>query len=311
MLRDKLEGERFLVTGASGFLGSSVCRQLSNEGLEVHGVSRTKPRMDNAGQWKWWQGDLADSGVAKNLVTAVRPHVIIHLAGDALGSRELRLVDSMLRGHVLSTVNLLTVATEIGCRRIVVSGSLEEPNSNDSASIPSSPYAAAKWASSAYARMFHALYGLPVVILRVFMVYGPAPRDQRKLIPYVILSLLQGERPQLAGGEREIDWVYLDDVVSAFKAACIASDIEGQTIDVGSGQLVRIRTVVQHLADIIDPRIVPVFGALPERQFEQVRVADTKKAQALMGWTAATPLEKGLQATVEWFEQQTAAGIPK
>ena len=70
----------------------------------------------------------------------------------------------------------------MGCRRIVLVGSLTEPEPGDTDAAPGSPYAAAKWASSAYGRMFHALYRAPVVIIRPFMTYGPR-QDRRKLIP--------------------------------------------------------------------------------------------------------------------------------
>jgi nucleoside-diphosphate-sugar epimerase len=73
-----------------------------------------------------------------------------------------------------STLNLLAAVDELGCGRVVLTGSLTEPRSSGDEVVPSSPYAAAKWASTAYARMFHALYGTPVVIVRPFMAYGRA-----------------------------------------------------------------------------------------------------------------------------------------
>ncbi len=87
-------------------------------------------------------------------------------------SRALDWVVPTVKNNLLSTVNLLAAAAETGCHRFVVAGSMEEPT-DPLAAIPNSPYAAAKSASTAYARMFHALYDLPVVVLRLFMVYGP------------------------------------------------------------------------------------------------------------------------------------------
>ena len=83
---------------------------------------------------------------------------------------------------------------------------------------PHSPYAAAKWAASGYGRMFHELYGAPVVILRPFMTYGPGQAPS-KLIPAVTLSLLRGERPKLSSGKARADWVYIGDVIEGFIAA--------------------------------------------------------------------------------------------
>jgi nucleoside-diphosphate-sugar epimerase len=152
--------------------------------------------------------------------------------------------------------------------------------------------------------MFHALYQLPVVILRVFMVYGPGQQDLRKLIPYVILSLLQGEAPKLSSGQRQIDWIYVEDVVAAFFAAAQVANIEGSTIDVGSGTLVSIETIVEQLVQLINPQVRPLFGALVDRPLEQVKVANVVKAYAMMKWQPVTSLEVGLQRAVDWYAQR-------
>ncbi len=120
--------------------------------------------------------------------------------------------------------------TEIGCHRIVLAGSLEEPDLDQGSGPPSSPYAAAKWASNAYARMFHDLYQTPVVTAKLFMVYGPE-QNPRFLIPHVISSLLEGVAPKVSSGNRSVDWIYVDDVVSGLLAMADAPDIEGGTID--------------------------------------------------------------------------------
>jgi nucleoside-diphosphate-sugar epimerase len=91
-----------------------------------------------------------------------------------------------------------------------------------------SPYAAAKFAASAYGRMFHALYHTPVTILRLFMVYGPGQQDLRKLVPYVTLALLKGEMPRVSSGVREVDRIYVDDVAAGYLAAATATGVEGE-----------------------------------------------------------------------------------
>src|SRR5262245_19970534 len=238
--------QRILVTGASGFIGTHLCHYLHKNGAQVHAVSRTR-HDDKTNGLHWWQADLAEISIVRDLFIAIQPEIIFHLASHVAGARESNMILPTFRSNLMSTVNLLTVASEIGCHRIVLTGSMEEPGVKNPESIPCSPYAAAKWASRAYARMFHALYQLPVVILRVFMVYGPGQQDLRKLIPYVILSLLQRESPKLSSGQRQIDWIYVEDVVAAFLAAAQAANIEGSTIDVGSGTLVSIKTIVEQL----------------------------------------------------------------
>jgi nucleoside-diphosphate-sugar epimerase len=234
----------------------------------------------------------------------VKPEVIFHLAGHAAGARNLELVLPTFQSNLVTTVNVLTVATEIGCHRIVLASSMEEPE--HPTDVPSSPYAASKWASSAYGRMFHALYQAPVVVARVFITYGPGEKPT-KLIHYVIRSLLQREAPKLSSGQRQVDWIYIDDVVDGLLAAAHVPAVEGCTIDVGSGNLVSIRSIVEHLVRLIDPQIEPLFGTLAERPFEQVRMADTARSYAIMGWKPATSLEEGLERTVDWYRRQLKA----
>ena len=305
-LSSRFFGQKILITGANGFIGSHLYYRLYRDGAEVHALSRTKHSSDSNGLY-WWQVDLAETEAIRELVRTIKPEVIFHLASHNVGARDLDLVMPTFRSNLMSTVNLFTALSEIGCHRVVLAGSMEEPELGDTQAIPGSPYAAAKWASSVYARMFHALYQLPVVILRIFMVYGPAEWHLRKIVPYVILSLLRGEAPQLTSGERQVDWVYVEDVVEGLLAAARVPNIEGHTIDIGSGKLVSIRTMVEHLVHLINPQIKPLFGALPGRPLEQIRVASTANSAALMGWEPVTSLEEGLKNTVDWYAQRLRA----
>src|SRR5262245_53017634 len=252
-------GQTELLRGASGFIGTHLCRRLEQEGFEVHAVSR-RPHPPLVRSVRWWQADAEDSSAVQRLLSAVRPDSVFHLSSYVTGARELEVVAPTLRSNLLSTVNLLIAATEAGCRRVVLAGSLEEPDENGE-TVPCSPYAASKWASTSYGRMFHQLYGTPVVVARVFMVYGPGLQDHRRLIPYVISSLLRNEAPLLSSGQRLVDWIYVDDVVDALLAAAQSHTVEGCVVDVGSGDLVSIRAIVEQIATILGSSIEPGFGS--------------------------------------------------
>jgi nucleoside-diphosphate-sugar epimerase len=157
--------------------------------------------------------------------------------------------------------------------------------------------------------MFHALYKTPVAILRLFMVYGPGQQDLRKLVPYVTLSLLKGQTPELSSGTRKVDWIYVEDVAAGYLAAAAAEGVEGSTIDLGSGRLDTVRTVVEELAGLIDSRIQPSFGSIPERALEQTRMADVERSFHLLGWRAQVSLRDGLARTAEWYREQLQRGV--
>jgi UDP-glucose 4-epimerase len=301
--RPGLEGHRILVTGANGFIGSHLCDRLCQKGAEVHAVCRTEYPMER-GLLHWYKADLADLSAARKVVRLAQPEVIFHLASHVKGAPDIEHILPTFQSNLQSTVNLLSIAAESGCRRIVLTGSLAEPEAENGETFPSAPYAAAKWASTGYGRMFHALYKLPVIIARVFMVYGPGQKDLTKLIPYVTLSLLRGEIPKITSGNRLVDWIYVSDVVDGFLALADTPGSDGATIDLGSGTLVSIREIVHELAVLIHGEARAEFGALPDRPMEPTRLARTSETFDRIGWKPQIAFREGLRRTVEWYRGQ-------
>lgn len=289
--------QRVLVTGASGFIGGRLCERLVMDGIEVHGVSR---QARSGGGVHWLQADLSSAAETRSVFDTVAPDVVFHLAGRPSASRGLDLVVPTLQQNLVAAVNVMVAAAEVGAGRVVLAGSLEADDASESGYVSSSPYALSKEASSAYARMLHSLHGLPIVTARIFMVYGPGQTESEKLIPYLITSLLRGESPKLGSGERPVDWVYVDDVVDALVAIGHAPGLDGETIDVGSGELVTIRALVERVVAILGTDTAPAFGELPERRRETVCVADVVQTRKATGWQARTSLNDGLRTTIEW-----------
>jgi len=238
---------------------------------------------------------------------ATRPDFVFHLASHVAGARELNKVLPTFYDNLASTVHLLTCATETGCRRVVVANSSEEPVTIDATTIPCSPYAAAKWSGSAYGRMFHELFKTPVVMPRIFMTYGPDQKDEQKLVPYVICSMLQGEPPKVSNGTRLADWIFVEDVVEGLLLAAATPGIEGAGFDIGSGHLVSVRQIVDQIVEVLQTGVRPRFGAMPDRPLEQQRPADTKFAKEHLLWEPQMPLRQGLEATIAWYRERKSA----
>lgn len=292
---------RILVTGATGFIGRLLTRRLVAAGAAVHGTSRqSQPETPGV---VWHAVDLAQADAAGRLVRRVAPDAILHLASFVAGARELAAVLPAFQANLASTVYLLAAAEEHGVSRFVQAGSLEEPAADEPLPVPSSPYAAAKAGAASYLRMFHALYGTPVVHARIFMVYGPGQLDLKKLIPYVILARLRGEEVRLSSGTRPVDWVFVDDVVEGLLRLVLSEGVEGQTVDLGTGQLHTVRDVVEKLYQQLSPGESPIFGGLEDRAMEQVRQARVDATEALLGWRPTTSLDDGLAATIDYYRQ--------
>jgi len=300
----KLAGGCALVTGASGFIGGHLCTALSNAGCRVHGVTRGEPRASTP-SLDWYQRDLTDARAVAELVAQVRPDFVFHLASHVMGAPDIAHVLPTFHGNLQSTVNLLTACAAASCERVVLMGSLVEPDDRDGERVPSSPYAASKWASSDYGRMFHRLYGLPVAIARVFMVYGPAQPDGSKLVPNTIGKFRRGEAVTIGNGERLIDWVYVDDVVSGLLAMAEATGIDGDSVDLGSGSLIATRDLALLLKSLMGPNLELSFGRISDRPHEPVRKANVAASFEKIGWRPRIELAEGLRRTIEWYADKT------
>jgi nucleoside-diphosphate-sugar epimerase len=298
---------RVLITGAAGFIGYHLATRLAEAGHRVHGVLRPGGRGTGPAHVEPHLVDLTDAESVLRLVRAVRPEWVIHLGGRVTGDRQLDHADSLVLENLAQTVHVVTALAREGCQRLVIAGSMEEPGAGEPAiATPSSPYAAAKWAGSAVARMYHALYGVPVVIARLSMVYGPGQRDTTKLVPFVITSLLRGESPPLSSGARAVDWIHIADVARGLEAVAASPGLEGLTVELGSGRLLTIREVVERIFGLMGVAVAPRWGALPDRPLERAVMADVEGATRLTGWTPRVMLEEGLVDTIAWYRRAHA-----
>jgi UDP-glucose 4-epimerase len=290
---------KVLITGASGFIGVHLVERLASAGTRLHLVSRNPPPGGLPGCW--YQQDLSDPLGTEALLRRIEPELIFHLTSESRGGVELDNVLPTFRNDLACAVNCLVAATRVRCRRTIIIGSLEEPVGQSfvsAARAPLTPYAIAKYATHAYADLFQAAYGLPLVMVILFMTYGPRQKPF-KVIPYTILTLLGGGQPRLSSGKRLVDWIYIDDVIDSFVAAGVAPDVDGKTFEVGSSELVSIGSVAKLIASLIPGSKEILFGAEPDRGHD--RVSNIALAAQYLGWRPRTPLRQGLEATIDWY----------
>lgn len=302
-----LSGSTVLVTGATGFIGTRLVAALRQHGCDLHCVSRSRPARTGDGII-WWRLDMTHTRRVASVIRRIQPDYVFHLAGSVHGRREIDHVVSMLRANCVATVNLLTALASTNCRRIVVAGSMEEAELNETVQSPGSPYAAAKTAARCYLRLFADLYGCPVVHARIHMVYGPGQVDLRKVIPYAILAFLNDETPHFGSGRRSVDWIYVDDVVDALITLADTSAAEGRSVDVGAGETATLREVVEELAELTGSQAVPQFESALDRPMETTTVADIESTRSLTGWRQTVPLRDGLARTVAWYRDTDVTG---
>lgn len=313
-----LGGQRVLVTGASGFIGSHVVRRLVAEGAEVHaltsGVSSVYPPrlMDVRRDIRLHEANLMDRSAMDSLVRASRPQLVLHLGAYTHVGKSWQRIDECIQVNVQGTVNLLLALEATGYERFVYTGTSEiygdvpVPFHEDSPVNPISPYSVAKYAGERYCRMFFHGYGWPVVMVRPFNAYGPWQSPDR-VIPEIIGRALRGEPLRMTQGTQTREFNYVEDLADGFVRLATAPGIEGELFNLGCGQEVSMRDLATMVLRLMGDPVAPQFGALPERPTEIRRmVSDSTKALSTLGWKPSVLLEEGLSRTIAWYEQELA-----
>lgn len=298
---------RILVTGASGFIGERLAAKLNDSGIKAYCISREE-KSSASELIEWIKCDLSNYEETKKVFDRIKPDYVFHLASYVTGSRDIKAVASTFQSNLASAVNLLILTQEYSCKKIVLAGSLEDSLTGDKI-IPQSPYAAAKFSAAAYANMFYHLYKTPVVIAKLFMVYGPGQKDMTKLIPFVIESLLKGNPPKMSSGKRLVDWIYVDDVVDGLLKIAVSDGLEGETIDLGTGEFVSIRDLVQKLSDLMQNEKELLFGALPDRPMEKEIAAKIEETRQKLNWEPLVKIEEGLKLTIDYYKKSFFAEV--
>jgi UDP-glucose 4-epimerase len=297
---------RVLVTGGSGFIGSNLVDALLADGAEVTVVDDLSTgRRENlegaiAAGARLHVADLTDRVAMVKVFESSRPDVVMHLGAQIDVRRSVDDPPFDARINVVGTAGLLETSRRSGARRFVFAstgGALYGaattiPTPEDAPIEPMSPYGAGKAAAEGYLRLYHRLYGLSTLALRFGNVYGPRqdPHGEAGVIAIFCGAAAEG-RPVTAFGDgtQTRDYVYVGDVVDAFRAAAAAA-VTG-ALNVGTGRETSVLEIAQALG-------VEVEHA-PARLGELDRSClDVTAAARALDWRARVDLREGLRRTL-------------
>lgn len=302
---------RCLVTGASGFLGSHLVRQLLVQGHEVIALLRESSQSPRVSDWidqvKVVRGSFEDVPVISEKLARDSFDVCFHLAWFGV-TAEYRNDPSQIASNVAGSLQLWKLARESGCRHWVGLGSQAEYGPTDAVlhedmvPRPVTAYGVAKLASGMLTGKMSEMAGMLHTWVRLLAVYGPGD-DPKHLIPTVIETLLAGDRPALTSGEQRWDYLY---VLDAARALCRIAETEAAgTMNLACGETVVLRDLVTRIRDMVDPRLPIGFGEIPYRPDQVMHLeADISRLRSATGWKPQTSLEEGLRRTVEWFRNE-------
>ncbi len=295
--------DRILVTGGAGFLGAPTVL-LASAAAEVHAAGRA-PRTPLPAGVRFHPCDLLAAGAAAALVEAVRPTHLIHLAwrvtpGAVWAAPEnAQWVDASKR--------LLLAFARCGGRRAVLAGTCAEYDwgvggtcrESATPTRPHTTYGRCKLHLSEWALALGRARGVAVAWARLFFLYGPGEHPAR-LVPSVARALLAGEPAECTAGTQERDFLHSDDAAAAL-VALARGRITG-VVNVGSGEAVPVRTVVERVAALCGRPDLVRFGARPLAADEPPRLsADVSRIRDELGWRPTVDLDTGLTRVVDWW----------
>ena len=299
----------FLITGAAGFLGSSLANQLAREGHQVRGLDdlSTGDPKSLSPDVHFTRGDVSDRPKLWTLLQEV--DVVYHLAARVSVPESVLYPRDYNNVNVGGTVALMEAMRDVGVRRVVLAssgavyGDLADQQLTESLTpAPRSPYAVSKLSAEYYVRTIGGLWGIETVSLRIFNAYGPGqhlPASHPPVVPHYLRQALRGGTLVAHGdGSQTRDYVYVDDVVSALVAAATAPNVNGLVINVGSGTETSIKDLINHVLDTTGNKAEVIYNAKTSGGVSRMR-ADLTLANQKLNYRPSLSLADGLRLTLK------------
>jgi len=303
-----VSGTRIVVTGGTGFVGANLVRAMLADGASVCVLSRPGSDrwrlQDVLDEVRVIDVDVRDAAGVTQAMREARPERVFHLAshGNSSWETDAREIHDIVVGGF---ANVIAACAEAGCPVLVNAGSSSEYGFKDHAPAesectePNSDYAAAKVAATMMGCREAARLAMHIVTLRLYSVYGPW-EDPRRLMPTLIARGLEHAWPPLVDPETARDYVFVDDVVDAFRRVALAEK-RRPVYNVGTGVQTSLRQVVDVAARVLSISAAPAWGTMPARAWDTgTWVADASAIGADLGWTPQYTFEQGFRRFVEW-----------
>lgn len=316
---------RILVTGAAGFIGSSLVDRLLSMGHEVLGLDNFNDFYDPAIKeaniasalaheaFELVRGDILDRPLLKEIFGRFKPDRLVHLAAWAGVRPSIERPSLYQQVNLEGTTNLLERCREDGVRHMVfassssVYGDREKvPFSEaDRVDFPISPYAATKKAGELLCYTYHHLFGLNVSCLRFFTVYGPRQRPEMAIHKFTRLIDAGEALPMFGDGSSSRDYTYIDDIVDGVVASI--ERVSGYHVyNLGESKTITLKALIEAIGEALGKK--PIIDQLPSQPGDVSRTfADVSVARAELDYEPKVTVQEGLRRFVAWFRAQKQA----
>jgi UDP-glucuronate 4-epimerase len=312
----------FLVTGGAGFIGSHVCEQLLRNGHSVWTFDDLNnfydPQLKRANlhdiqslakPFEFVQGDLTDAAALGELFSSVKFDQVIHLAARAGVRPSLQDPALYQRVNVEGTVNLLEAARKHRVKKIIIASSSSVYGVNSRVPFSEgdpifsaiSPYAASKLACESLGHVYHHVYGMDIVMLRLFTVYGPRQRPDLAIRKFTTLIDAGKAIPVFGDGSTERDYTHVADTLEGIMA-CTQKEFGFEIFNLGESQTVKLSYLIELIETALGKKAI--IDRQPAQPGDVPRTyADISKARTLLGYQPRVKIEEGIPKFVDWFRQ--------
>lgn len=325
---------KILVTGGSGFIGSSLIKEALKQGHNIVNLDcltyaanpQNLASVENDLTYNFVKGDICDTDTVKNVFDTHQPDAIMHLAAESHVDRSIDGPGKFIETNIVGTFNLLQEARRywdtlegkqkkafrfhhVSTDEVYGDLTFDEPAFEETTSYnPSSPYSASKAASDHLVRAWGRTYGLPILISNCSNNYGPYQFPE-KLIPVVILKILNGDEiPVYGKGENIRDWLYVDDHANALLTV-LTKGRAGETYNIGGDNERTNLELVKTICRLVDKKnVAPVTPSenlitfVADRKGHDLRYAvNAEKIKSELNWSPSVKWDEGFEATINWY----------